>query len=120
MVCTMTRPGYFRRLSFPSICVVLFSLLAAASPSRAQSVSFAGSPSTIGSGIGFRRTGRRRSRMLSLMLLVAAGVTAAGALNGCGGDSTGYFGQAPATSRITVIGTSGSLNHIASVLLTVG
>ena len=67
----------------------------------------------------FRRTGRRLSRMLSLMLLVAAGLTAAGALNGCGGVSTGYFGQAPATSSITVTGTSGSLNHTASVSLTV-
>jgi hypothetical protein len=67
----------------------------------------------------FRRTGRRLSRMLSLMLLVAAGLTAAGALNGCGGVSTGYFGQAPVTSSITVTGTSGSLNHTASVSLTV-
>ncbi|MDR3799828.1 MAG: Ig-like domain-containing protein, partial [Terracidiphilus sp.] len=67
----------------------------------------------------FRRSGRRLSRMLSLMLLVAAGLTAAGALNGCGGVSTGYFGQAPATSSITVTGASGSLNHTASVSLTV-
>ena len=67
----------------------------------------------------FRHTGRRLSRMLSLMLLVAAGLTAAGALNGCGGVSSGYFGQAPVTSSITVTGTSGSLNHTASVSLTV-
>jgi sugar lactone lactonase YvrE len=67
----------------------------------------------------FRRTGRRLSHMLSLLLLVAAGLTAAGALNGCGGVSSGYFGQAPATSSITVTGTSGSLNHTASVSLTV-
>jgi hypothetical protein len=67
----------------------------------------------------FRRAGRRLSRMLSLLLLVAAGLTAAAALNGCGGVSTGYFGQAPATSSIAVTGTSGSLNHTASVSLTV-
>ena len=67
----------------------------------------------------FRRAGRRLSRMLSLLLLAAAGLTAAAALNGCGGVSSGYFGQAPATSTITVTGTSGSLNHTASVSLTV-
>lgn len=67
----------------------------------------------------FRRAGRRLSRSLSLLLLAAAGLTAAAALNGCGGISTGYFGQAPSTSSITVTGTSGSLNHIANVSLTV-
>jgi hypothetical protein len=67
----------------------------------------------------FRRAGRRLSRMLSVLLLVAAGLTAAVAISGCGGVSTGYFGQAPATSSITVTGTSGSLNHSASVSLTV-
>jgi sugar lactone lactonase YvrE len=67
----------------------------------------------------FRRAGRRLSRMLSLLLLVAAGLAAAAALNGCGGLSSGYFGQAPATFAITVTGNSGSLNHSASVSLTV-
>ena len=67
----------------------------------------------------FRRAGRRLSRMLSLLLLVAAGLAAAAALNGCGGLSSGYFGQAPATFPITVTGNSGSLNHSASVSLTV-
>jgi sugar lactone lactonase YvrE len=67
----------------------------------------------------FRRAGRRLSRMLSLLLLFAAGVIAAAALNGCGGVASGYFGQAQATSTITVTGTSGSLNHSASVSLTV-
>jgi sugar lactone lactonase YvrE len=67
----------------------------------------------------FRRAGRRLSRKLSLLLLAAAGITAAAALNGCGGVASGYFGQSPATSSITVTGTSGSLNHSASVSLTV-
>jgi hypothetical protein len=67
----------------------------------------------------FRRAGRRLSRMLSLLLLAAAGLAAAAALNGCGGLSSGYFGQAPATSAITVTGSSGSLNHSANVSLTV-
>jgi sugar lactone lactonase YvrE len=67
----------------------------------------------------FRRAGHRLNRMLSLLLLLAAGLTTAVALNGCGGVPTGYFGQAPSTSSITVTGTSGSLNHAASVSLTV-
>ena len=67
----------------------------------------------------FRYAGRRLSRILSLLLLAAAGLTAAAALNGCGGSSSGYFGQAPATSAITVTGNSGSLNHSANVSLTV-
>jgi hypothetical protein len=67
----------------------------------------------------FRRAGRLLSRMLSVLLLAAAGLTAVAALNGCGGIPTGYFGQAPVTSSITVTGTSGPLNHAASVSLTV-
>ena len=55
----------------------------------------------------------------SLLLLAAAGLTAAAALNGCGGTPSGYFGQVPATSTITVTGSSGSLTHTASVSLTV-
>jgi sugar lactone lactonase YvrE len=67
----------------------------------------------------FRRAGRRLSRRLALLLVGAAALTAVAALNGCGGTPSGYFGQAPATSSITVTGTSGSLNHSASVSLTV-
>jgi hypothetical protein len=67
----------------------------------------------------FRRAGRGLRRMLSVMLLVAAGIIAAAALNGCGGVPSGYFGQPSSTSTITVTGTSGSLNHSASVSLTV-
>jgi len=66
-----------------------------------------------------RRAGRRLSRTLSLMLLVAAAIVGAATLNGCGGVPSGYFGQAPSTSSITVTGTSGSLSHNASVSLTV-
>ncbi len=67
----------------------------------------------------FRRAGRRLSRMLSILLLLAAGLTAAAVLSGCGGIASGYFGQAPATSSIAVTGASGLLNHTASVSLTV-
>jgi len=67
----------------------------------------------------FRRARRRLTRLLLLLVLGTAGITAVAALNGCGGVPSGYFGQAPATSAITVTGTSGSLNHSASVSLTV-
>jgi hypothetical protein len=67
----------------------------------------------------FRRTGRRLSRLLSLLLLAAAGLTAAAALNGCGSIPSGYLGQAPSTSIVMVTGTSGSLGRSASVSLTI-
>jgi sugar lactone lactonase YvrE len=66
-----------------------------------------------------RREGRGLSRMLLLVLLVGAGIIGAATLNGCGGEPSGYFGQEPSTSTITVTGTSGSLSHNASVSLTV-
>ena len=71
----------------------------------------------------FRRAGRRFSRMVSLLLLCAAGLTAAAGLSGCGGVPSGYFGQAQTTTNITVTGTgagtSGPLSHNATVTLTV-
>ena len=66
-----------------------------------------------------RRAGRGLSRMTSIVLMFAAGLAAMSAFNGCGGVPSGYFGQAQATSSITVTGTSGSLTHNASVSLTV-
>jgi hypothetical protein len=57
--------------------------------------------------------------MTSIVLMFAAGLAAMSAFNGCGGVPSGYFGQAQATSSITVTGTSGSLTHNASVSLTV-
>lgn len=67
----------------------------------------------------FRRAGRGLARLFSVLLLVAAGMMAAAALNGCGGIPSGYFGQAQSTSTIAVTGTSGSLSHNASLSLTV-
>ena len=66
-----------------------------------------------------RRAGRKLSRMLSIVLLLAAGLMTAAAVSGCGGTPSGYFGQAQTTSTITVTGTSGSLSHSATVSLTV-
>jgi hypothetical protein len=66
-----------------------------------------------------RRTGRKLSRMLPLLLLLIAGIAVAAGLSGCGGISSGSFGQVPATYTIQVTGVSGNLSHSASVTLTV-
>jgi hypothetical protein len=54
-----------------------------------------------------------------VVLFVATGLGAMVSFSGCGGTPSGYFGQAPSTSTITVTGTAGSLSHSASVTLTV-
>ena len=66
-----------------------------------------------------RRAGRKLSSVLSILLLVAAGLTAMASLSGCGGVPSGYFGQAPATTTISVAGSAGALSHSTSVSLTV-
>ncbi len=68
---------------------------------------------------GLRRWCRRLHSMFPVLLLMLASLGAAVVLGGCGGPATGYFGQAPATSTITVTGSSGSLSHSASMTLTV-
>ena len=64
-----------------------------------------------------RKAGRRFSRLLSILLLVAASAAAVAGLNGCGG--TGFFGQPQASHTVTITGTSGSLVHTSNVTLTV-
>jgi sugar lactone lactonase YvrE len=66
-----------------------------------------------------RRTGRKLSRMLPLLLLLIAGIAVAAGLSGCGGSSSGSFGQVPVTYTIQVTGVSGNLSHSASVTLAV-
>jgi hypothetical protein len=66
-----------------------------------------------------RRTGKKLSRLLPLLLLLIAGLAATAGLSGCTGLNSGYFGQAPMTYTITVAGTSGTLVHSTSVTLTV-
>ena len=64
-----------------------------------------------------RRTGKRLSRMISVLLLLAAGAATLAGINGCG---SGFFGQQPQTYTVKVTGTEGSyLSHTSSVTLTV-
>ena len=65
-----------------------------------------------------RRTGRKLSRMLPLVLLMLAGIAVVAGLSGCG-SQTGYFGQAPVIYTIQISGTSGNLTHSTSLTLTV-
>jgi len=64
-----------------------------------------------------RKTGKRFSRLLSILLLVTAGAAAVAGLNGC--NNTGFFGQAQASHTVTITGTAGSLVHNTTVALTV-
>jgi len=66
-----------------------------------------------------RRTGKKLSRILPLLLLLLAGIAAATGLSGCGGTPSGSFGQAPANYTIQVTGTSINLIHSTSVTLTI-
>jgi hypothetical protein len=68
---------------------------------------------------GMRRAGKRFGRVLSVLMLMIAGLSAMATLNGCGGSSNGFFGQQPKTYTVTVIATSGRLSHSTNVTLTV-
>jgi len=65
-----------------------------------------------------RRTGRILSRMLSMLLLLIAGMTALAGLSGCG-SSTGFFAQARQSYTVTATVTSGTLSHSTTMTLTV-
>ena len=66
-----------------------------------------------------RRAGERMRRTFLVLLVLIAGLGAAATISGCGSLASGYFGQLPVTSTITVTATSGSLNHSTTVTLTV-
>ena len=68
---------------------------------------------------GMRRAGKRLGGVLSLLILMIAGLSAMATLNGCSGSSNGFFGQQPKTYTVTVIATSGRLSHSTNVTLTV-
>jgi hypothetical protein len=65
-----------------------------------------------------RRTGKRLGRVLSILLLLAAGVATTIGIDGCG-STGGYFTQQQQSYTVTVTGTAGSLSHSATVTLTV-
>jgi hypothetical protein len=65
-----------------------------------------------------RRTGKRMSRILSMLLLLIAGMAAVAGISGCGSTS-GFFAQQQQSYTVTITGTSGALTHSATVTLTV-
>ena len=65
----------------------------------------------------FRRLSRQMSRRGLLLVWMAFGLAAAGALTGCGAG--GFFNQPQQSYNIVVTATSGSISHSASVTLTV-
>jgi hypothetical protein len=65
-----------------------------------------------------RGTGRRMGRMLSVILLIVAGMAAVAGISGCGSTS-GFFAQQQQSYTVTVTGTAGALSHSATVNLTV-
>jgi sugar lactone lactonase YvrE len=68
--------------------------------------------------VKMRRTGKRLSRQLSLLLLLIAVISAISGLSGCG-SASGFFGQQQKTYTVTVTATAGSLSHSTTVTLTV-
>jgi hypothetical protein len=67
-----------------------------------------------------RRSARRLGRMMSVLLLLTAGMAAAAGISACGGSSaSGFFAQPQQSYTVTVTGTSGALSHSATVTLTV-
>jgi predicted PurR-regulated permease PerM len=65
-----------------------------------------------------RRTGKRLGRMISILLLLAAGAATLAGISGCG-PLYGFFGQQQ-TYTVKMTGTEGSnLSHTSNVTLTV-
>ncbi len=65
-----------------------------------------------------RRNGKRLGRMLSVLLLLAAGMAAVAGISACG-SMTGIFAQQQQTYTVNVTGTANALSHSATVTLTV-
>jgi hypothetical protein len=65
-----------------------------------------------------RKSGRRFSRVLSVLLLSIAGMAAMAGLSGCS-SNTGFYGQQQTSYTLTVTATSGALSHSTTVALTV-
>jgi hypothetical protein len=65
-----------------------------------------------------RKAGRRFNRVLSVLLLLIAGLAAMAGLSGCG-SGTGFYGQQQTSYTVTLTATSGALSHSTTVTLTV-
>ena len=65
-----------------------------------------------------RGAGRRMGRMLSVLLLIVAGMAAFAGMSGCG-SASGFFAQQRQSYTVTVTGTAGALSHSATVNLAV-
>jgi hypothetical protein len=65
-----------------------------------------------------RKSGRRFSRVLSVLLLLIAGMAAMAGLIGCS-SASGFYGQHQTSYTLTVTATSGALSHSTTVVLTV-
>jgi hypothetical protein len=65
-----------------------------------------------------RRTGKKLSRMLWMLLLLIAGMTAMAGLSGCG-SGTEFFSQAQKSYTVTATATSGTLKSSTTITLTV-
>ena len=68
-----------------------------------------------------RRTGKRLARLLSLLVLLTAGIGATTGLTSCG-TASGFYGGSPGgpkTYTIILTGKSGALTHSTTVTLTV-
>jgi sugar lactone lactonase YvrE len=65
-----------------------------------------------------RRTGKKLGGMLSVLLVLIAGLSAMAAMSGCVA-STNYKGEDPQTDTVTVTASAGALSHSAQVSLTI-
>jgi len=65
-----------------------------------------------------RRNGKRLGRLLSILLLLSAGMAAVAGISACG-STVGIFAQQPQSYTVNVTGTAGALTHSATATLTV-
>ena len=66
-----------------------------------------------------RQSAKRLGRVMSLLLLIGASISAMAGLTGCGADDKSNIVQPQQTYDVTVTGTSGTLAHSATIKLTV-
>jgi hypothetical protein len=65
-----------------------------------------------------RKSGKRFSRMISVLLLLGASLATVAGVSGCG-SNTGFFSQAQKSYTVTVTAASGTLSRTSNVTLTV-